>query len=419
MGTMSQGETLTLARPGRAAAHRIRVTVVAGPDRGATILAKTVVVGRAPQVNLRIGDPSVSSFHVELRAESSGVAVRDLESRNGTSFEGARIERAVVPLGSVLLVGSSSIRLEKEDAPEEATAMQSSFGPLLGASSAMQAVFAWLARVAPTDLALLLEGPAGSGKEAAARAVHAASRVASGPFVVLDCVAIPPSAAGELFDGAGGVLETARGGSLFLDEIGELDAAVQARLARALEREGPKPRVLSASRRELRAAVNQGRFREDLYVRVAQARAALPPLEERREDIPMLALHFVASLPKDARAARRIAPEALEELERRAYRSNVRELRAVVERAAMIAEGTSISTADLAFEHVLSAQAEKTSEVAAFKEAKRSVVDEFERSYLEALLARTGDNLSRASIVSGVERHHLRELLRKHGLRDR
>ena len=85
----------------------------------------------------------------------------------------------------------------------------------------------------------------------------------------------------------------------------------------------------------------------------------------------------------------------------------------------MIAEGASISTADLAFEHVLSAQAEKSSEVAAFKEAKRSVVDEFERSYLEALLARTGDNLSRASIVSGVERHHLRELLRKHGLRDR
>jgi len=407
-------ETLTIARPGKIVPHRLKLTVVAGPDSGATFVGKLAVVGRAPQVDLRLTDPSVSSFHVELRADGSGIAVRDLESHNGTSYEGARVERAIVPASALLVLGGTTIRVEQET-DTDASAMQSTFGPLIGASSAMQAVFAWLARVAKMDVALLVEGPAGSGKEAAARAVHDESRFASGPFVVLDCVAVPPAA--DVFDTKeGGILHAATGGTLFLDDVGELDAAMQARLLRALEAEGPKPRVVAASRRELRREVNQGRFREELYLRVAQARAVLPPLDDRREDIPALAMSFVANIPAETKAARRIAPEAMEELTRREYRGNVRELRAVVERAAMIAAGTSITTADLAFEHVLATHAEK-GEVETFKDAKRTVVDEFEHRYLEELVARVGDNLSQASILSGVDRHHLRDLLKKHGLR--
>lgn len=415
-------ETLTLARPGKIVPHRLKLTVVAGPDNGSSFVGKIAVVGRAPQVDLRLTDPSVSSFHVELRAETSGIAVRDLESHNGTSYEGARVERAVVPTSALLVLGGTTIRVEQET-DTDSSAMQSTFGPLIGASSAMQAVFAWLARVAKTDVPLLLEGPAGVGKEAAARAVHAESRLASGPFVVLDCVAVPPSA--DVFDAKeGSIFHAASGGTLFLADVGELDAAMQARLLRALEAEGPnasrspeaRPRVVAASRRELRREVNQGRFREELYLRVAQARAVLPPLDDRREDIPALAMSFVAQIPASTKAARRIAPEAMEELTRREYRGNVRELRAVVERAAMIAAGTSITTADLAFEHVLATHAEK-GDVETFKDAKRTVVDEFEHRYLEELVARVGDNLSQASILSGVDRHHLRDLLRKHGLR--
>jgi DNA-binding NtrC family response regulator len=318
-------------------------------------------------------------------------------------------------VGATLVLGGTTIRVEQETAEVDAGAMQSTFGPLIGASSAMQAVFAWLARVAKTDVSLLVEGPAGSGKEAAARAVHDESRVSAGPFVVLDCVAVPPAA--EIFDSKeGGIFEAASGGTLFLDDVGELDAAMQVRLLRALESDGPKPRVIAASRRELRREVNQSRFREELYLRIAQARAVLPPLEDRREDIPSLAMSFVARIPESTKAARRIAPEAMEELSRREYRGNVRELRAVVERAAMIAAGNSMTTADLAFEHVLATHAEK-GDVETFKDAKRTVVDDFERRYLEELVARVGDNLSQASILSGVDRHHLRDLLRKHGLR--
>jgi DNA-binding NtrC family response regulator len=408
-------ETLTIARPGKIVPHRLKLTVVAGPDKGATIVGKLAVVGRAPQVDLRLSDPSVSSFHVELRAETAGVAVRDLESHNGTSYEGARLERAIVPVGATLVLGGTTIRVEQETAETDVGAMQATFGPLIGASSAMQAVFAWLARVAKTDVSLLIEGPAGAGKEAAARAVHDESRVASAPFVVLDCVAVPPAA--EIFDAKdGGIFEAASGGTLFLDDVGELDAAMQARLLRALESEGPKPRIIAASRRELRREVNQGRFREELYLRIAQARAVLPPLDDRREDIPALAMSFVARIPEGTKAARRIAPEAMDELSRREYRGNVRELRAVVERAAMIAASASITTTDLAFEHVLATHAEK-GDVETYKDAKRTVVDEFERHYLEELVARVGDNLSQASILSGVDRHHLRDLLRKHNLR--
>jgi len=416
---MEDGGTLTISRPGKPLPHRIKLTVTAGPDAGAQVIAKQgAVVGRAKQVDLTLGDPSVSSFHVELRATADGIDVHDLESRNGTFFEGARLSRAVVPIGSVLTIGSSAIRVDHDVTTDDASAVLGSFGPMRGASPAMQAVFAWLARVAPTDLALLVEGPAGAGKETAARAVHAASAYAAGPFVLLDCVGLPRETADEIFDSDKSVFSAAKDGTLFLDDVGKLDLEMQGRLLRALER-GGHVRVIASSVGELRAAVNGGRFREELYMRIAQARAVIPPLAERSEDVATLALHFLQTLPEETKAVRRVSREAMDELKRREYRGEVGELRAVIERAAMIAQGPTISVDDLAFERVLSAPRAASAEVSPYREAKRSVLDEFERKYLEALLARVGDNLSRASIVSGVERHHLRDLLRKHGLRNR
>jgi DNA-binding NtrC family response regulator len=173
-------------------------------------------------------------------------------------------------------------------------------------------------------------------------------------------------------------------------------------------------------------------FREDLYYRLAQTRVTLPALAERPEDIPLLVQHFLARIAPGVEAARTISEDALRELQKKAYPGNVRELLHTVERAAMLANGPTIQPSDLAFERILNGERSRAAslygtlraspmmegdELPLFKEAKRTLVDEFERDYLEQLITRVGRNLSRASVLAGVERHHLRELLKKHGLR--
>jgi DNA-binding NtrC family response regulator len=316
----------------------------------------------------------------------------------------------------------------------------------------MRVLFALVERVAQTDLSALVEGATGTGKELVARALHQRSRRARAPFVVLDCTAIPAALAESIlyghekgaFTGATerrpGLFETAGAGTVFLDEVGELALDLQPKLLRVLEQReivrigssSPIPvraRVVSATWRDLRTMINQGSFREDLYYRLAHARIAIPPLRERPEDISPLVTHFLRTLPAGTAGARVIAPDALEELTRRNYRGNVRELRHTVERAAMMAEGSVIGLADLAFERMLAGHRERNETTLAppsssdagsipnFKEAKRTVVEEFERGYLERLLARTGGNLTRASRLANLERHHLRDLARKYGLR--
>ncbi|WP_437717297.1 sigma 54-interacting transcriptional regulator [Sorangium sp. So ce448] len=443
-------------------AQSLRITVLAGSDAGrsATIAERRASIGRARSAELCLSDPAVSSFHVELSSVEGGLRVRDLESTNGTYFAGALIESAVVPSGAVLELGDSRIRVEAGHAFALPSHDARSFGELRGASAAMRELFHVLAKVARTELAVLFEGATGTGKELAARAVHAASACAGGPFVVLDCTAIPGSLAESVlfghdrgaFTGAsearGGIFEAADGGTLFLDEIGELPLELQPKLLRVLERRevlrvgstAARPlrvRVLSATWRDLRAMVNQGRFREDLYFRLVQARVELPPLDAHREDVALLVGHFLASRPAGAPGARAISDEALDELCGRDYRGNVRELKSVVERAAALADGEVVTAADLAFERMLSgerrrapheAHRARSSELppegapgdalAPFKEAKRGLIEEFERDYLTRLLARAGNNISRAAALAGLERHSLRDLLRKHGLRD-
>jgi DNA-binding NtrC family response regulator len=436
------GGTVTLDRPSGQMLHVLRVSVTRGPDRGQSVVidGPSVLVGRASGVGLRLTDIAVSSFHVELAAAPSGVVVKDLSSHNGTYYAGARIERAVVPSGAVLEVGASTLEVELETELATPEAELASFGPLRGASHAMQAVFAVLSRVAKAELSVLLEGGPGTGKALAARALHEASRRADKPFVTLECATIP-SGLGESMllgrdggDGARtpGVFEAADGGTLLLADVGRLSPELQTLLLRVLETRDvgtktPRPvrvRVLASTRTDLRELVNASAFLEELYLRLAQARVVLPSLAERPDDVPVLTYHFLQNMPSDAECARTIAREALDELKRRDYRGSVRELRHTVERAAMVARGHTITSGDLAFERILSAERERATEgdsgeLMPFKEAKRTLVDDFERDYLKALLLRAGDNLSRASALSGVERHHLRNLLRKHALGER
>lgn len=432
----------------------VRVTVVSGPDAGrSTVFTQNHgIVGRSLGCDLRLTDPTVSAFHAELTAseESSGVRVKDLSSRNGVRYAGALIESAVLPSSATVELGSSLLRVELDAAVETQLADIHSFGELRGRSAGMRELFGTLTRLARTELSILIEGQTGTGKELAARAVHEASPNASGPFVVLDCTAIPSTLAESVlfghekgaFTGANerrqGVFEAADGGTVFLDEVGELPLELQPKLLRVLERRevvrvgsttprAVQVRVISATWRDLRQMINQTKFREDLYYRLAQTRVAIAPLRERPDDISLLVYHFLQQLPANVQCARAIAPEALQELQRREWPGNVRELKSTVERAAMMAEGAVISNSDLAFERMLTVERARVPSAVStsnsnepltpFKEAKRSLIDEFEKDYLQRLLNRTGDNLSRAAALAGIERHYLRDLFRKHGLR--
>ena len=449
--------TESLKTPSRSTSesHALRITVTHGIDAGRVFEVKSAraVVGRSADADARLADPTVSQFHAELRAAANGIVVVDLGSTNGTRAGSIAVRDASVPTGTMVSFGSTTARVEVIDGATVPRSNALSFGGLVGGSEVMRELYAVLERLARTDLALFLEGPTGTGKEVAARALHEHSRRAGAPFVALDCTTIPPTLAESVlfghergaFTGANekriGIFEAAANGTLLLDEVGELPAEMQPKLLRVLERREvlpvgstkPRPihaRIVSATWRDLRSLVNKGAFREDLYHRLAQARVRMPSLAERVDDIGMLAEHFLANIPWDVTAARAIAPDALALIEARTYSGNLRELKNTVERAAMLAAGSVITVADLTFERLLASEqraaesrpiaaspSDAPSEIEPYKDARREMLDAFERGYLERLLARAGTNLSLAARLARVDRQTLRELLSRHGLR--
>lgn len=425
---MTNTATVTVTRPrGPSARRDVGVVILSGADAGLRIAPKPgpLILGRTERADVRLGDPSVSQFHVEIDATEDGVRVRDLGSHNGTWADAFAIDRAVVPSGTRLRIGETTIEVVVGEACTIERSKASSFGGLVGASSVMRETYSQLDRLAGAQLAILLEGDTGTGKALAARALHERGSPGA-PFVAVHCSALLAEVGTSLFFGKSGenaqpsVFEAARGGTVFFDEIADLAPALQVKLLGALGRISDV-RVVSASSRALRPLVNRGSFREELYFRIAEARVRLPSLQERPDDVKPLVQHFLETMPWESAGARAIAPDALEAIAARELRGNVRELRSIVQRAATLAAGPTITLEDLAFERTLDRNPEEPAVSSAplepFKEAKRTVVDEFERAYLSRLLARAGKNVSRAAALAGIERQSLRDLLKRHGLR--
>src|SRR6185369_2034707 len=308
----------------------------------------------------------------------------------------------------------------------------------------MTRLFALLAKAAPTEATILLQGETGTGKEAITEAVHRHSRRNKGPFVVVDCGSIPHELiASELFGhakgsftGAGadkqGLIEAANHGTLFLDEIGELALDLQPQLLRVLDRRQVRRvgetqsvdvdiRVVAATHRDLRAMVKAGQFREDLYYRLAVVATYVPPLRERKADIPALATWFAEKMGRGSFAQ---SPALLEQLQRHDWPGNVRELRNVVERAlslgdaalADLGDGGGPPPAPASTEDVAKRQSNPDVLEMPFKEAKAQLVEAFERDYLSALLARHHGNISRAAAEAGIDRNYIHRLVKKYGL---
>jgi DNA-binding NtrC family response regulator len=301
----------------------------------------------------------------------------------------------------------------------------------------MREIFATLERVAVKNLSLLFQGEAGTGKEEMARALVERSSRAAAPFVVTDVTAIPEALLESVLFGqekspgaepAQGLLEAANGGTVFVDEIGELPIPLQAKLLRLLERQeltrvgGHVPirvdvRVLASTSRDLRHQIESGRFREDLYFRLAQVRIFAPPLRDRVEDIPVLCQKLLEPM---GGASLAIDDEAMRELSVHPWPGNVRELRNALERAAALSRGGVIRRADVAGEGFgfrgMRDERNPLDLSGTFKTAKEHAIERFESAYLSALMRRCNGNLSLASRQSDLARHHLRDLLKKRAL---
>jgi len=406
------------------------------PQAPLEIASQVLTLGRDASCTLMIDDPRVSAVHADVVATALGVRLRDLGSRNGTFVDGVRITEALLTRNHVVMLDELALTFEPSLPTRSPRPRLSAFGALFGESMPMRAVFEQLARVAPTELSVLLLGETGTGKELAAQGIHEASARRGGPFVVVDCGSIPESLAESFifghergaFTGAdtarSSPFEIASGGTIFLDELGELPLAVQTKLLRVIAERRIKPvggsrwrsvdvRVIAATRVDLARAVNEGAFRSDLYFRIAQMRVDLPPLRERREDLPGLVAKMVGSVASPC-AVGAVTSETLERLMRHDWPGNVRELRNAVEVACALAEGGPIEI-DAHLNRPGSTQ--NWTDVGGYHEAKRRVLKRFEHDYFAGLVAAVGPRVSKIAELSGLARPHVRRYLRVHGLK--
>jgi DNA-binding NtrC family response regulator len=423
------------------------LTVLEGPAAGQshTSTGDRCSIGSHPLNDLVIDDKTVSRFHCELRIEAGAVVLQDLQSRNRTILDGVVIREAEPRGGSLIRLGGSAVRFDHGARTNRLPLSdKTELGGLVGSSVPMRAAFAWLERAAKSEATVLLEGETGTGKGEAAFALHRAGGRAAKPFVVVDCTAIPANLLeSELFGhekgsftGAQGrrvgAFEEADGGTIFLDEIGELPLDLQPKLLRVLEnreirRVGGSAktvnvRVVAATNRDLRAEVNAGRFRSDLYFRLAVVKIALPPLRSRPEDLPLIVARILERLGAEpAQREAFLRPARIAELARSAWPGNVRELRNHLERTMVFPEDL-----EELIDEVLPATSPPPAEpspaiddvdlTVPFAEARDRALADFERRYLARILAAHDGKVTAAANAVGLSRVYVWKLLKKHRL---
>jgi two-component system response regulator GlrR len=415
------------------------LTVVDGNDRGRTYASdgNACTIGSHALCSLVVRDPLVSRFHCEIRCDRHGAHLRDTASLNGTQIDGVRVVEAMLDHGQRVKLGGTTIRFD-----QLALSAASRFELLVAESTPMRQVFAVLERAAASTATVLLEGETGTGKTAAARSLHQRSPRRDKPFVIVDCGAIPANLLeSELFghekgaftgavDRRIGAFEEADGGTLFLDEIGELPAELQPKLLSVIENKavrrvggtGTRPldvRLIAATNRDLRGELNSGRFRPDLYFRLAVLRVEIPPLRARADDLGPVARQLLATLgATPAQIARLTDADALARLRQAPWPGNLRELRNYLERCLVFDEALPLGEDGAA---VPGAPTEPSAGAASdislpFAEAKANALAHFERRYLADLLRQHHGSVVHAAGAAGIDRTHFYRLMRRHGL---
>jgi DNA-binding NtrC family response regulator len=451
-------DTSTVVRPrlaGDGDAPCFTLTVTAGPDVGGSVTidgarAGRALVGTGPACDLRLTDREVSRRHLAVGLEGARLRLTDLGSRNGTHVGPIAVVDAYLTGGEEVRLGATVLTATREvTATKAAPTDAMRFGRTLGGSVEMRRLYPLCERLAQSAVPVIIEGETGTGKELMAESLHEEGPRSAGAFVVLDCSAVPVrELEAELFgveagavarDTRPGVFERAMGGTLLLDEIAELPLEAQPKLLRVLERRevrrvggaGAVPvdaRVLVATRKDLDREVQAGRFREDLYFRLAVARLELPPLRRREGDVGLLARHFWRQLDTGDPPAPCALPPWLDAYE---WPGNVRELRNVIARLLALGElsaepptekpGTPVTApgpAVVPSPKGLGPQPCWADEILGLDlplpRARQRMSEEFERRYVERILQRYGGNVARASAASGLARRYFQLLRARH-----
>lgn len=334
-----------------------------------TLNAPVLNIGSDPSNDIVLDEPFVSAFHCRIVRTDKGWLITDLGSTNGTRVDEVAIKEARLETGAEIKIGN--VKLKVKGNADDRSKKQAGFFGMISEDPIMKPVFELIDRAAPTSETVLITGESGVGKELVARALHKLSRRRGRPMLPLNCSAITKDLLeSELFGhekgaftGAQvrrrGLFEEADGGTILLDEIGELALDMQAKLLRVLENGEVRPvgsnnainvdtRVLAATHRSLSQRVREGKFREDLYYRINVIEIAIPPLRKRPKDIPLLAEHFLSLLTRSTRP-KKLSKAAMEKLKGYRFPGNVRELKHTITRAAILCPKNTIGSAHLTF----------------------------------------------------------------------
>ncbi len=426
----------------RAHLSSFRVVVADGPDAGKEIALgpqtpPAALVGTGPACDLVVHDRMVSRRHLSLESAAGHLRLLDLDSTNGTTVNGIGVVDARLRGGEVVQVGQTTLRVELVDGASTLSLWPlEGFGRLLGVSVAMRRLYPLCQKFAASTIPLVIEGETGTGKELLAESLHEMGPRRNHPFVVVDCAALEPKHAeailfGEETRGARGaidvrkgVFEEAAGGTLLLDDVGELSLVMQAKLLRAIARQEicrsggdswhhVDVRIVATTRKDLDREVELGRFREDLFFRLATARIEIPPLRRREGDAAFLAAHFW----KGMAAGRPLPADLLGSFDGYAWPGNVRELENLIARKIALGDldgdlapqgpVASLSSESKIFERIFELDL-------AFPEARARVIAEFERFFVQRILAKHGGNVSRAAAASGIARRYFQVLKTRH-----
>jgi len=388
-------------------------------------------------------DPMVSRFHCELHVDAKSARIVDLGSKNGTFIDGIRIRDAYLKHGSLIRLGQSVLRFQLGGQTHAiGLSPKTEFGTLVGHSIAMRAMFDTLERASLSDATILLEGETGTGKGIIAESIHDSSPRKGKPFCVVDCAALPANLLeSELFGhergaftGAfarrEGAFESADEGTIFLDEVGELPLDLQPKLLRVLEerqirRVGANTvhqvnvRVIAATNRDLRTEVNEGRFRSDLYFRLALIRVRVPALREHLDDIPLLVDRFLG-------ASRNASPEIaaslrtqdfVTSLQRASWPGNVRELRNHLESCLVLRQVLPYGEPAQSVAPAAKGAGKPIDATLPYHQARLVSQVAWEAEYLRALLKLHEENIEQAAKAAGISRAYIYRLLSRHGIR--